>query len=85
MPDGLAINRRWVLVLVNGAVIIDWGNSAFQDVHSGEIFEELSLIGSHTIQEEELVWMKRTGEIVDYDEANVYVSNLPELPKKTIE
>lgn len=85
MPEGLAINRRWVLVLINGAVIIDWGDNVFQDIHSGEFFDEISLIGSHTIQDEELSWMKRTGEIVNYDEASVYVSNLPEQPKTTIE
>ncbi len=85
MPEGLAINRRWVLVLHNGAVIVDWGNGVFQDILTGEFFDDISLIGCHAIQDEELDWMKRTGNIVNFDEINVIVSSLPEYPKKTIE
>lgn len=85
MPEGLAINRRWVLVLNNGAIVIDWGEGVFQDLLSGEFMRGLSLIGCHVIQDEQLQWLKRTGNIAGFDESNVYINNLPEIPKKTIE
>jgi len=85
MPEGLAINRRWVLVLNNGSIIIDWGEGVFQDIHTGEFLSEVSLVGSHAILDEQLDWLRRTATIAGYDECNVYVNNLPEQPKKTIQ
>jgi hypothetical protein len=85
MPEGLAIFRRWVLVLNNGTVIIEWGDGIFQDVHTDEFLENISLIGSHAILDEELEWLKRMGNIAGFDDTNVYVNNLPEFPKKTID
>ncbi len=85
MPEGLAINRRWVLVLNNGAIVIDWGDGVYQDFYSGEFLGSVSLIGSHVILDEQLDWLRRTGDIVGFDEANIYVNSLPEYPKKTLE
>jgi hypothetical protein len=85
MPEGLAIHRRWVVVLDNGAIVIDWGDGVFQDLLTGELLRDLSLIGSHVIQDEQLEWLKRTGNIAGFDENCVYINNLPEVPKKTIE
>lgn len=85
MPEGLAINRRWVLVLNNGAIVIDWGDGVFQDLLSGEFLPEVSLIGSLVIQDEQLEWLKRTANIAGFDENCVYIKNLPEYPKKTID
>lgn len=85
MPEGLAIHRRWVLVLNNGAIVIDWGDGVFQDLLTGDFLHGLSLVGSHVIQDEQLEWLKRTGTIAGYDGSSVYISSLPELPKKTIE
>ena len=85
MPEGLAIHRRWVVVLDNGAIVIDWGDGVFQDLLTGELLRDLSLIGSHVIQDEQLEWLKRTGNIAGFDENSVYINNLPEVPKKTIE
>ncbi len=85
MPEGLAINRRWVLVLNNGVIVIDWGEGVFQDLLTGELLRGLTLVGSHVIQDEQLLWLKRTGNIAGFDESNVYINNLPEIPRKTIE
>lgn len=85
MAEGLAINRRWVLVLTNGVIIIDWGDGVFQDLLTGEFIRQVSLAGSHVIQDEQLQWLKRTGNIAGFDESNVYINNLPEFPRKSIE
>jgi hypothetical protein len=85
MPEGLAVHRRWVLVLNNGAIVIDWGDGVFQDLLSGEFLRDISLTGSLVIQDEQLEWLKRTGNISGFDESNVYIKSLPEYPKKTID
>ena len=85
MTEGLAINRRWILVLNNGIIIIDWGNGILQDIHTGEFLSGLSLVGSHAILDEQLDWLKRTATITGYDESNVYFTSLPEYPKDTLE
>ena len=45
---GVPVNRQWVLVTHTGAVVIDWGDDQFQDVHTGEFIrvtqEEISRV-----------------------------------------
>ncbi len=85
MPAGVAINRHWVMVMKDGAVLMDWGNGLFQDLLTGEFLENVEQAGSHTIQEDELEWLKRTARIQEYDADMVYLVNLPDRPLKTLE
>ncbi len=85
MPGGVAINRVWMLVLHNGCVIIDWGDGVFQDLLSGAFIESIDLCGSHPVSDNELAWLKRSSQIEDYDDQQVYLNALPERRRKTIE
>lgn len=85
MSKGLAISRHWVLILNNGLVVIDWGDGVFQDLMTGDFLQDVTLIGSHRIQDSELDWLKRSANIAGFDEQSVYVQGLPENPKKTLE
>lgn len=85
MPEGFALNRGWVLVLKDGRVIVDWGENVFQDLASGQFLESVDLIGSHAIQDEELAWLKRTGQVLDFDAGQVFLSGLPERKRKPLD
>lgn len=85
MPAAVPISRQWVMVLKNGDVIIDWGGNTFQDIISGEFLTHLDQTGSHPIQEDECSWLEKTGCIQGFDREQVYVTNLPELPKKSMD
>ena len=85
MPAGVAINRQWVVVLKDGTVVIDWGDTCFQDLVSGEFHRTVDQAGSHTILEDELVWLKRTGHILAFDAQSIYVGGLPERPQDPLE
>jgi hypothetical protein len=85
MPEGFTLNRGWVLVLKDGRVVVDWGENVFQDLSSGQFIESVDLIGSHAIQDEELAWLKRTGQVLDYDGAQVYLGGLPERRRKPLD
>ncbi|MFZ6018822.1 MAG: hypothetical protein ACOYXO_04360 [Chloroflexota bacterium] len=85
MPEGFALNRGWVLVLKDGRVVVDWGENVIQDLASGQFIEVVDLIGSHAIRDEELVWLKRTGQVLDYDAGQVFLSSLPERKRKLLD
>jgi len=85
MPEGVAVYRHWVFILKDGLIVIDWGENCFQELVSGEFHREVDLFGSHTIQEDELVWLKRTRQILDYDAKSIYVAGLPENPRKLLD
>lgn len=84
MPTAVPINRQWVIVLKNGNIIIDWGDNVFQDIISGEILTTVDQTGSHPIQDDECSWLERTGCIQGFDRVQVYVYDLPEIPKKSM-
>ncbi|MGD0006699.1 MAG: hypothetical protein ABSE06_20995 [Anaerolineaceae bacterium] len=86
MKDGgVPVNRQWVLVTHSGAVIIDWGDETFQDVHSGDFIKVTEEEISHHIQNEELEVLKRAGKVAEYDAKVISFYNLPERRQKTIE
>ncbi len=85
MPEGFTLNRGWLLALKDGRVVVDWGEGIFQDITSGQFIESVDLIGSHTVRVEELVWLKRTGQVLDFDEAQVFVSSLPERQRRPLD
>lgn len=81
MPGGVEINRQWVVVLKDGKVIVDWGEGCYQDLVSEDFYTEVDQTGCHTIRDDELVWLKRIGHILDFDHRAIYVSGLPERPQ----
>ncbi len=85
MPGGTVCNRRWVIVLADGSIMYEIGEHCFQDLFSGEFVDSVNQSGSHTILDDELYWLKRTGQIIDFDDINVYVAGLPERPLKSID
>jgi len=85
MPGGTPVSKNWVLVLLNGSVVIDWGDGIFQDVYSGDFLRCTETQISHTIQEEELEWLKRAGKIIDFDQQMVYFYPLPERSRRMLD
>ncbi len=80
MPGGTPVQRQWVLVLRNGAVVVDWGDSLFQDVDSGKFVQVEQSEISHTAQNLDLEILKRSGQIHSYDANQAWFINLPERP-----
>lgn len=85
MADGTPVNRQWVLVLQDGTIAIDWGDSVFQDVRSGDFITVDESDVSHHISNEDLDWLIRIGRAKSYNTLLVWFSSLPERPQKTIE
>ena len=48
---GVPVNRQWVLVTHTGAVVIDWGDDQFQDVHTGDFIKVTEEEISQTIRD----------------------------------
>jgi hypothetical protein len=85
MPPGSAVNRQWVIVLKDGSIVIDWGDEWYQDLISGEFHRSVDQAGSHTILDDELVWLKRSRNIFDFDSQCIYVGSLPERPQEPLD
>ncbi len=85
MHKGTPIDRQWVFVLKDGRVAIDWGNGLAQDLATGEFFHFEEGQFSHVAYDRELALLLRQGRILGYDKRQVYVSNLPEPPRRTLE
>ena len=78
-------NRPWVIVLADGSIVYEIEEHCFQDLLSGEFYNSVNQTGSHTILDDELAWLKRTAQIIDYDDHNVFVAGLPERPQRSID
>lgn len=85
MPAGTPINRPWVLVLRDGAVVIDWGGGRFLDINTGDLREYSEREISHHIQDAELDHLKATGQVSAYNANLVYFPGLPDRPLATLD
>jgi len=85
MAEGTPVNRSWVLILQDGTPVIDWGDNLFQDISSGRFIHCAEKDISHTILDDELDQLRRTGRIVRYDKMTVFFTNLPERPVRTLD
>lgn len=85
MPAGTPIYRHWVLVLRNGAVVIDWGGDQFMDINSGDLHICSENEISHHIQDSELDYLKSTGRVSAFDSHLVYFTGLPDRPLPTLD
>lgn len=85
MPTGTPINRQWVVVLLDGRVVIEWGEGEFQDALSGELIRGSSTLISHLATTEDLERLKRAGRVEDFNERIVYFQGLTETPRRTLD
>jgi hypothetical protein len=85
MPAGTPVPRHFVLVLLNGAIVIDWGDNLYQDVFSGGFITVKEMEISYTVQNDDLEILKRAGRVDHYDSTQVWFRNLPERPLKLID
>jgi len=85
MAEGTPVNRQWVLVLQDGTIAIDWGDTVFQDVRSGDFITVAERDISHHIVNEDLEWLIKIGRVKSFTTQTVFFCNLPERPQQTIE
>lgn len=85
MSYGTPVNRSWVSTLMDGTVVIDWGNGQATDILKGEIipFEETNY--SHPITEQQLDMLVRAGTVGGFDNQNIYFKVLTELQHKLLD
>lgn len=81
MVSGIAVNRQWVCVLRNGAIVLDWGDGKAVDMISGDFIPYEPKSFSHAVQDDELETLKHMGRVSSYDAINVYLTSMPELPR----
>ena len=82
MSKGTPIQRQFILVSNAGNIVIDWGNREYQDVFTGEklFFEKEYFL--NPVQEADLEYLKKAGIVLDFDNQQVYFSNLPQSISK---
>ena len=85
MLGGLRIERQFVLVSADGAIIIDWGDGLYQDVHNGGFSHLSETEISHQASDDDMYVLKRFGKIAHYDTQYAYFLGLPERPYKLID
>jgi hypothetical protein len=85
MKAAVPINRRWVIILNNGSVVVDWGDDVFQDIVSGEFLSSVDQSRSHALLDDECAWLLSIGCIQDYDNNQIYVAHLPERRKSSVD
>lgn len=81
MSSAVPVSRQWVIVLNNGNVVIDWGDSVFQDLISGEFLTAVDQSGCHPILDAECDSLQKSSVIQGFDSAQIYVYGLPEQHK----
>ncbi len=79
------VNRTLIIVLQDGTPVLDWGDGNAQDLLTGEFRSFKEGEYSHPIQDKELDVLKQTGRIKDYDSRQVYLLQMPEPPRRTID
>jgi hypothetical protein len=84
MHTGNPVARHWLLILRDGAAIVDWGDQRYQDVATGNFLELDDTQVSHAANNQDLDQLRHAGMISGYDEQNVYLLGLPELPHKDL-
>lgn len=77
---GSQVARQWVVVLLNGEIVIDWGDGLAQSTRSGEFFHIKEGEISHNITDDELRWLKQIGRVLDFDSVQVSFPVLPDRP-----
>ena len=85
MPEGMPVNRNFVVMMKDGVPAIDWGDGLFQDILTGDFFDRQDKDVDHTIQDKELDPLVFARRIYSYDAATIYLFPLPEPPRRTIE
>ncbi len=85
MKTGIPISRHCVLTLKSSEIVVDWGNGVCQEILTGKISSWMEEDVSHTTIDEELTHLKKVGLVEKFDAHNVYVVQMPEPPKPTIE
>ena len=85
VKDGASISRNWFVVMRNGILAVDWGDGLFLDLRIGAFFHADDKDVSHRALDADLEWSKQTGHVNDFDAENVYLINLPDLPRRTLE
>ncbi len=85
MPSGTPVNRHFVIVLQDGRVVIDWGNSQYQDICTGEFVVTSETVLGRPVQPDELETLCRNGFIDHFDEFNVFMKPLPEQERPALE
>jgi hypothetical protein len=84
MSHGIPIDRQLIVVLNDGTPLIDWQEGLGIDILNGEFRKYLPAEYNHAIQDDELEVLKHAGRILSFDQRQVYVSSLPEMPRQPV-
>ena len=85
MPTGTPISRHCLVVLQDGRFVIDWENTLFQDIRTGEFLHCSEHEVDHLMQDDELELLKRISIITEFDPKHAYVLPLPEQNRRTLD
>lgn len=81
MRTGVPVNRQWVFVLQDGAIVMDWSGGQGVDLSTNEFIRYQEKDISHVVQDAELDVLLKMGRILDFTDREVFVAYLPEPPE----
>jgi hypothetical protein len=84
MAEGTPIARQWVVTLMDGTMVIDWGDGTALDIDSGEFIDLDHTTLSYPVNDTDLDTMVRSGKVAGYDKLMVYFFNLPDKPLRSL-
>jgi hypothetical protein len=85
MANGTPFHRQQIFMLKNGCAVLDWEQGLAQDILTGEFVPYTDADFSHGIQDYELDSLIRAARVERYDSQTVWIYNLPEPPRNTLE
>ena len=85
MTTGTPISRHCIVILKDGTAVVDWGNSRYQDLVTGQFLTRDEADISRIASNEDLDELKATHCLEMYDEFHVYIFSLPEWDQPRME
>jgi hypothetical protein len=85
MPSGTPVSRHCIVVLKDGTAVVDWGNSCYQDLVTGQLVACSESDISRMAHNEDLNELRHAGYLEKFDDAQVYLFNLPESGQPPLE
>lgn len=85
MPTGTPVSRHCIVILKDGSAAVDWGNSRYQDLITGQFLSCTEDDVSRMASDEDLTELKQTGGLEKFDEFQVYIYSMPEWDQPRLE
>jgi hypothetical protein len=85
MLTGTPVSRHCVVILKDGTAVVDWGNTRYQDLITGQFLTRSEEDVSRMASDEDLNELKHAECLEKFDEFQVYLFSMPEWDQPRLE